>query len=357
MTSPLSPDWTATLPDYQVESLSRPPQVFPAAPRVVYRVPRDVLSHEGRIRRIDRVDTLGAFRDFSEAFHARDPGLPTTLRAYLHNHGFLPDKAALYALPNESLDDYLSDFMVTLLPMANGLCAVALRDRRLFWQLYRGLLPLAPVAGLVLGGALVGKNPVPPSARLLARPLMAGGGEASETSFYPSLDDVPRDRGDLVVLAWPESAAESNGLLRLVFVHDHRTDSPVVLGAALLHGDPTALDQPGACVLTSQVDVVTGIVGPARVFGRDGAAPPVTNVPGALARHRALAVWPGLVTTLVTGLLRLPIGVVGQLDIVLTAQGPVVVDATDRLDAAVFQVHRPLLASPMAKAFVREFGL
>lgn len=348
MTGPVPGQNPDRLPAHQPETLSRPPYVFPAAPRIVYRTAREDLSHEGRIRRIDRSETLTAFRAFSDAFHARDTLTDPALRACLHNHGFLPDKAALYGLPDAALDDYLSDFLTWLLPMANGHCAIALRDRRLFWQLYRDLLPLAPVAGMVLGGRLL--HGAAPKGPVLARALL---GDTPAPAFHATPDDMPRDQGDLVALDWPQPDAAWPGLLRLAFIHDHQADSLVPLGAVFLQGDPAQCDHPEAQVLSAPIDVTSGIAGPARRFCRR------TGQRGDADMAPAFVVtpWARMITELTEGLMRLPIGVVLQLDVVLTATGPVVVDATDRLDAAAYQVHGPLMARPVARAFLREFGL
>lgn len=350
MTGPTQDHSPGMLPAHQPETLTRPPYVFPAAPRVVYRTAREDLSHEGRIKRIDQSATLAAFRAFSDTFHARDTLRDPALRACLHNHGFLPDKGALYGLPNDALEDYLSDFLALLLPMANGHCAIALRDRRLFWQLYRGLLPLAPMAGMVLGGKLLpgGTHDGP----VLARALMSDA-PAPSPAFYPTLDAVPRDQGDLVLLGWPQTGDAPRGVLRLALIHDHQADHPTLLGAVFLHGAPDSMDHPEAQVLSAPVALTSGVAGPARGFCRK------TGQRGDADRHPAfvLGPWARLMSDLTEGLLRLPIGVVIQLDLVLTPEGAIVVDATDRLDASAYQIHAPLMASPVAKAFLREFGL
>lgn len=365
----------AGLAEFVPESLRRPPRVFPAAPRVIYRTARDKLTHAGRIDRIDQRATLAAFRAFSHAFHAWRPRPEPPLRALLHNRGFLPDKGALYRLSDTAsdavLDSYLSDFMVAVLPMANGCCAIALRDRRLFWQLYRDILPLAPLEGLVQGGRVIrapggaARDGNRPDGPVLARPMIAAadaaGAEPGPGVFWlERLAAAPLDRGDLVVLGLPGGvpAAETE-ILRLAIIHDHKARRPVVLGAVLLRGDPAGVDRPGAQVLSFPVDPDTGIVGPGLAFARARArAPvPVADLAPDLNRPRILPGWRSLHTRIVSALLRLPIGVAIQLDILRTSGGPVVVDATDRLDAAGFQVHGPLLDSPAATAFVREYGL
>ena len=350
MTGPAQDHSPDRLLPHQPETLTRPPHVFPAAPRVVYRTARIDLSHEGRIKRIDRAETLASFRAFSDAFHARDTLTDPALRTYLHNHGFLPDKAALYGLPNAALDDYLSDFLARLLPMANGHCAIALRDRRLFWQLYRDLLPLAPMAGMVLGGRLhlQGAHDGP----VLARALMSDA-PAPPPALYPGPEDAPRDQGDLVLIGWPKSSDTARGILRLAFIHDHQADRPALLGAVFLHGAPDHVDHPEAQLVSAPVALASGIAGPARAFCRKtGQREDAGAIPAFV-----LAPWGRLVSDLTEGLLRLPIGVVLQLDVVLSPQGPVVVDATDQLDAPAYQRHGPLMASPEARAFLREFGL
>lgn len=341
------------LPAYQPEALARPTWVYPAAPRIIYRTARADLSHQGRIKRIDQAETLAAFRAFSDTFHARDTLKDPELRACLHNHGFFPDKGALYGLPNDALDDYLSDFQTALLPMANGHCAVALRDRRLFWQLYRNLLPLAPMAGMVLGGRLLRMAPTDNTGAdgpVLARALS---GDTPAPCVYPTLADLPLDQGDLVVFDWSAPEIASADVIRLAFIHDHQAETMAVLAAVLLNGAPVQVDHPHAQTVSAPIDVVSGIVGHARSFCRNTGQ----HAPGEGKPPFVLTQWTRLISDLTAGLMRLPIGVVVQLDLLLTPAGPLVVDATDRLDVAAYQVHGPMMARPMAKAFLREFGL
>lgn len=350
MTGPVQEHCPGALPAHQPETLARPPYVFPAAPRVVYRTTRADLSHEGRIKRIDQTATLTAFRAFSDDFQAQDSLTDPELRARLHNRGFLPNRSALYDMPDAALEDYLSDFLVRLLPMANGHCAIALQDRRLFWQLYHGLLPLAPMAGMVLGGRLrlQGTHDGP----VLARALMSNA-SSPLPAFYPRAEDVPRDQGDLVLISCPRNSETPRGILRLAFIHDHKADRPTLLGAVFLHGTSDRVDHPEAQVLSAPVALSSGIAGPARAFCRKTGQRGATGAISAFV----LPPWARLVSDLTEGLLRLPIGVVMQMDLVLTPEGPVVIDATDRLDAPAYQVHGPLMASPEAQAFLREFGL
>ncbi|WP_282027058.1 hypothetical protein [Limimaricola cinnabarinus] len=330
----------------------RPPGVFPTAPRVIYKTKRKNLSHAGRIGRIDRFETLSAFRAFSHAFQAHRPRLAPDLAGYLHNAGFLPDKAALYGLPDDRLDSFLSDFQVAILPMANGHTAPALSNRQIFWRLYNGLLPLAPLVGTADRG---GVHPV--AAGAAEGPILARASTAAvtRTTLHARLPDNAGMSAEQIFLRLPAGQETGARLLRLAIVFDPGEKLPFVAGAVLLEGALDTLDDPGATLVSRGIDPETGEAGQAWRMTR-GATTPPEPVPAEQA-PRPVGEWWSTLMPLLAGLRRLPVFSVLQLDILETAGGPLVIDATERLDAATQQVHGPLMKSAATVRFIREFGV
>ena len=343
----------------------RPPGVFPAHPRVIYKTKRKNLSHEGRIGRIDRQETLDVFRAFSEGFHAHLPRLDPELGGYLHNHGFMPDKGALYGLPNEALDSYLSDFQAMILPLANGLNLPATANRLLSWPLMRRVLPLAPRAGAWQRGRLQqiteGGDPTP-GETLLARPAETAQGPVPAPNQnqdkhlawhdrLPAPPDAARNShaADRLFLRLPAGSDQAE-VIRIALLCDPQGNRPTVLSAALLEAGSGFATTSGAPVTCRRIDPETGLAGPALRFLRDTIAAPETVDP----RGRAL---PGWWPAVVSGLLLLPVWAVLQADVIEVDGQPLIIDLTDRLDAAALQVHGPIMGGETAVRFIREYGV
>ncbi len=346
---------------------SRPAGVFPAVPRVIYKTKRKNLSHDGRIGRIDSVETLNPFRDFSHAFNAHRPRLDPALGGFLHNHGFLPDKGALYGLtppepedpeagpaqndiPDpEPLDPWLSDYQAAILPLANGHYAPAIANRLFFWRLYGNTLPLVPLLGSVEQGRLIRRNAVNTGGTILSRPMH------STQTDAPAWEPDPQGGGiDRILLDLPPQGAVSR-VTRMLVLYDPQTRDQVIVHAVLLEGDIRTLDQPGATLTSRRIALETGIAGPAMRFTRgmpivpDVADPQTTLLPN----------WWLMMRSVTSGLVRLPVGVVLQVDLLRNAAetGAVIVDATDRIDAAAHQIHGPLMGGEVAVRFIKEFGV
>jgi len=337
---------------------SRPSGVVPAVPRVIYKTKRNNLTHEGRIGRIDQVETLNAFRRFSHAFNAVRPRLDPAQAGFLHNNGFLPDRGALYGLaapatPEQAetaapLDPWLSDFQASILPLANGRYGPVLANRLFYWRLYGKTLPLAPLVGAVEHGRLMRwRKDV--SGQLLSRPMYTTQTDA------PAFEQSPQAQGaDRVVLDIPPQDDVSR-VTRMLVLYDPKTRSPVIVHAVLLEGALATLDQSGSTLTSRRIALETGMAGPALRFTRGVAQPPKETDP----EGTLLPNWWSMMLGVTSGLTRLPVGVVVQVDLLRNAEGTgtVIVDATDQIDVAGHQVHGPIMGSQSAVRFIREFGV
>ena len=350
---------------------SRPAGVFPAVPRVIYKTKRKNLSHEGRIGRIETVETLNLFRDFSHAFNAHRPRLDPALAGFLHNHGFLPDKGALYGLAPpapqdpeaeledlsetdttppepEPLDPWLSDFQAAILPLANGRYAPALSNRLFFWRLYTNTLPLVPLLGSVEQGHLIRRDRRA-QGTILARPMFTSHKDAPEWEPTPQ-----GGGGDRILLDLPPQGAVSQ-VTRMLVIYDPKTRNPVIVSAVLLEGALDTLDRSGTTLTSRRIDVETGVAGPAMQFTRGLPVAPEMTDPDTVL----LSNWWLMVRNVTAGLVRLPVGVVVQIDLLRTAEetDTVIIDATDRIDAAGHQIHGPVMGGEVAVRFIKEFGV
>ncbi len=339
----------------------RPPGLFPAEPRVIYQTKRKNLTHEGRIGRLDRTETLNAFRDFSHAFHAHRPRLEPELGGYLHNHGFLPDKGALFGLSPELIDpenpdehsdwlgQYLSDFQAAILPLANGRYAPAGSNRLFQWRLQRRVLPLAPLVGSRQSGRVIRHGAT--EGAILSRGMNTG--REGLPAWHDALPGAGTgDDDDRVYIGVP-CGQEAVEVTRIAVLHDPQAKLPFVLGAALLTGPLDALDAPGSAMECRRIDPETGMAGASRRFERGAVAAPETVD----ENSRIVPGWWPAVTAVLSGLRQLPVWAVIQLDVIDTAEGPMVVDLTDRLDVAALQLDGPVMGAEAAIRFVKEFGV
>lgn len=335
---------------------TRPPGLYPAVPRVVYKTLRKNLTHEGRIGRIDRMDTLREFHTFSEAFHAWRPRLDPEVAGPLHNRGFLPDKAALFDLSSrDRAAQYLSDFQARILPLVNGARQAAIQNRLFFWRAHRALMPMADLVGSTDGRRLVMVRDADSGGPFLIRPVLTA--DPAVPVCRDSIDGVETERTARIILRLPEWRAGQR-LLRVAVMHDPATRLPVVVGAVAfgLTDDlgPWQVDTQGVTLRAAQIDPETGLCGPygGLVRGSLLPPPPVDPDPAPPVMN-----WWMIRIALVTALARLPLVGVAQFDILETAGDGIVLDATDRLDTAGLQRHAPLMGSNVAIRFLKEFGL
>lgn len=337
---------------------SRPSGVVPAVPRVIYKTKRNNLTHEGRIGRIDKVETLNAFRRFSHTFNAVRPRLDPNEAGFLHNNGFLPDRGALYGLaapdtPEQAetaapLDPWLSDFQASILPLANGRYGPVLANRLFYWRLYGNTLPLAPLVGAVENGRLMRWRDTV-AGTVLSRPMYT-----TQTGAAAVEPDPVAGGSDRVLLDIPPQGAVSR-VTRMLVLYDPKTRSPVIVHAVLLEGAIDTLDQPGTTLTSRRIALETGMAGPALRFTRGAARPPEEVDP----EGTLLPNWWSMMLGVTAGLTRLPVGVVVQVDLLRDAEGTgtVIVDATDQIDVAGHQVHGPVMGGQTAVRFIREFGV
>ncbi|MEY8841148.1 hypothetical protein AB9K41_19140, partial [Cribrihabitans sp. XS_ASV171] len=279
----------------------------------------------------------------------------------LHNHGFLPDKGALFGLSPEMIDpdkpddhaewlgQYLSDFQSAVLPLANGRYAAAGSNRLFQWRLHRRVLPLAPLVGSRQAGRVIrhGFTEGP----ILSLSMDTGG--AGLSAWHEDLPEASTTDDDNRVFVSVPCGDETVEITRIAVLHDPRTKLPFVAAAAVLKAPLDMLDAPGATVECRRIDPESGMAGACRRFARGAVAAPETVG----EESRIVPGWWPAVTAVLAGLRQLPVWAVIQLDVMDTAEGPLVVDMTDRLDVAALQLEGPMMGTEAAIRFVKEFGV
>lgn len=353
-----------------------PPGLSPR-PRVLFRTKRKMLVHEGRVRRLRGRENLEVWKRFSHDFITTPGDVPVETASYLLDRGFHKDKALLYGLPNENVDDYLSDLQVALLPFANGRDGPIIENRQLFYQTFRDVLPCAQHLCLVVRGKVVwlsgsGAGELD-GGRLLAMPIDQRAGESFVVDpagrrlcrphgdqpyieLEPSLAAEPTD---LVVVRDPEAGRRSERL-RLVLIRDPRRHAPVLVGSALGMSTPRsgAFATLAAGAISVGVDVESGLMRQAVELA--GGAPVTVEAhpdDGAPFAGRAVRHWWPVVEMAQAALLRLPLFSMVEFDFAVSGERPILMDATARISASEFQVHGPLMGGQVARRFLREYGL
>jgi hypothetical protein len=292
-----------------VEAPCRPVGLKPR-PQAIFRTRRTDVTHLGRVERLDGEAKLQLWRGFADAFIRARPRLPPETAAYLLHRGFSHGRHVLYDFPNDAVEDYLSDLQVMLLPLVNGRDAIVLEDRPLFRQVFGNYLPLAPQAS------------------------------------------APTDR--------PDHSPGNGSRIRVVVLRSPETHRPEILAAvyslATQASGPSAFVELGA--VGARIDPVSGACDRAILLS-EGEKRRVDRHPDDGAPILGLAVpgWPSILDRILHAFSVLPMFSFVQLDLAPTEDGLAVTDAKSRCDAAEFQVHGPLMASPAAKAFLREYGL
>jgi len=342
----------------------------------VFRTRRDDLSHESRVKRLDGMRNLAEWHDFADRFILSSDSLDCETSDYLINRGFDTDKALLYSLPREDVDDYLSDLQVRLLAYTNGADAPIIENRQLFQQSFHGLLPLAPVVavlrrGEVIDGPALRKLFADDFYWVLPAEQRRGGcmfvdtvaGElVTPENRIPCPDlwaALRAANADAVVMRCP-GPVEALDRLRVFVVRDPASFAPKVMAAvvAMRTSRSGPFDTLASGAVSAAIDVDTGTIVAAKhlVNGKPEDAD-VSDATGRTLIGRAVPHWWEIQHEIRQALLRLPMFAVLQIDFSIGGARPLVFDATARVNAAEFQIHGPLMANQVCRRFMREYGL
>ncbi|MBF8223904.1 hypothetical protein [Halomonas sp. 328] len=264
--------------------------------RVIYDTRRSAdLSHEGRVKRLDKAEGVEAWRDFSQEFQRESCRLSQEDAEYLHNRGFLPDKKALYGLPNTQANAYISDLQARLLPLANGQARQMLETPALQYQLYARRLPM-----------LASDRPPAPGPCLKAV-MMLDPASAELVLLAAVVERTECPRG------------HHTGKSYRLSLNSGRVKSVVRYRANALLGAPRR--------------------------------------PRPWERRRYQEAWRFAQQRILAEIAKKPLFTFAQLDIDISGDTPRLIGLRSQLSVVPFQVHGPLMQSEVAIEFIREFGI
>lgn len=327
---------------------------------------------------------------------------PKPLRQHLRGWrlGFFGPSYTLYDLDRNDPDAYLSDYEVLFrfpyvnepfntnvrnkLALARTLSLHGFRAPRVHGLLDRGLVrsldgtaAVSPVvawleAHLPAGGRLV----VKPAAEGQGRGIMFVG--RGEGGFEVNGVAAPRDvltslleplRAYLVtefIQQAPYAAAIYPGVantVRVLTLWDLETARPFIAAAAhrfgTASGGPTDNFHSGRGGMSAAIDVGTGVLGPAAMLSPEGRLVWRDSHPDTDAPIRGIQVerWRETVETLLAIAARFPDAPAVGWDLVVTREGPCVLEGNSPPQVAVWQVHRPLLVDPRVRRFYQAYGV
>lgn len=354
------------------------------APRIIGQDRHKLLTHAERAGWIGgKRELLSVWRDYAEHFIRSRPLLSPEERSWLMSRGFSKDAAWLYDLPGEHAERYISDLQRRLMPQINGLDAPLLANRTLFMQAFRTQLPWPVPLAHAVGGRIMRDD------EGIATWLgMADGRRACTRPAFVADGAVTVAREDSDALAgWavegnaptPPAAEEAGGhdtqLLGLPPAHEWFGESERVRQhrfklLLLRHPRTRRFGISGAClVLGSQSggfvrDTVSVGIDPAdgRLLAavhrlQDRTVPGIDRDPW---EERALPSgippgWGDFTARLLEALDGLPLLQWLQVEADLSTGGFTVVDSSDQLDTAAFQVHAPLMEDAACRRFIMEY--
>lgn len=352
-------------------------------PRLIGQDPHRLLTHAERAGWIGgKRELLAVWRDYAEDFIRSRPMLPVEERRWLMSHGFDKDAAWLYGLPGEHAESYISSLQSRLMPQINGLDSPLLANRALFMQTFRDQLPWPVPLAQAIGGRLLRNEAgvadwlaMAEGRRSCIRPAFVSSGPVS---IFPagssplaswlggeqslSMDNASTQDNQLMGLApvseWlGESERVRSHRFKLLLLRAPRSRKFSLIAACLVLGSQNGTFEDDT--VSVQIDPTSGQPQgavqryPERVVARLEEARwgdcrlPSTPAPG----------WADFTGQLLESLNGLPLLEWLQVEADLSTDGFTLLDATDNLDSAAYQVHRPLMDSKLCQRFMMEYCL
>ena len=305
-------------------------------------------------------------------------------KAELLRDGFLPVSHVLYDLEANDPRDYLSDRERELTQRVNGPLGTLLEDKVAFFlALSRLGVPTPEVLAVMVEGRLHGiDGPFDLRERLAAGRLVVKPARGGGTFGVLVLEDGPRVDGtptswgaleqwlsslhDHVVTRYVEQAeyarsifgGAANTIRVLTLVSD---GEPLI--ATAVHRFGTSRTAPVDSWLrggfSARVDLESGVLGPAVAYPRDGVLVWGGRHPetGAQIADVAVPGWPAVRDAVIALARRLAFLPYVGWDVVVTEDGPVVLEGNRYTGVQLLQVHGGLLRDPAVRAFYARHGV
>lgn len=268
--------------------------------RVIYKTRRSAdLSHLGRIKRLDHIEGVQIWREFSHTFRTQQGNLAQQEAEYLHNRGFLPNRKRLYKLPDTRVDAYISDLQASLLAQTNGPMQPLLENTELQWQLYNQRIPM-------VANPTVTKQALPTGAVL-----------------------------KVILIMDPAGA----GLVPLAVVATKKATAATVGMALSMQLSPNS----GRTRSVARFNASGIVVGPRK--------------PVPWEKYRYKAIWQQANASIVMPIQKESLYSFIQIDIDISTPTPKLIRLSATPTVEDFQVHGPLMQNQTAIDFMREFGI
>lgn len=366
------------------EEAAAPPNLR-QRPRLIGRDRHRLLSHAERAGWIGgKRELLAVWRDYAEDFIRSRPILPVEQRTWLMSHGFDIESAWLYHLPGVHAESYVSTLQSRLLPQINGLDAPLLANRTLFMQTFRDQLPWPVPLAQAIGGRMLRDEAgmdawlaMTEGRRSCVRPAFVSNGAVAvmpagtspltgwpEWLLQPSSPHTNEAAPDSQMMGLPPVSdwlgdCDHTHLHRfkMLLMRDPRSRTFSLIAACVVIGshegrfgpdtlslqiDPTSGQPRGAVYRLDQAVTHANWTNP-----WNGSPLPEDPAPG----------WHRFVEQLIEALNGLPLLEWLQVEADLSAEGFIMLDATDVLDAPSYQVHQPLMEHALCRRFMMEYCL
>jgi hypothetical protein len=330
-----------------------------------------------------------------ERKYGSQTGLPLTTRFSLWRGGFLSESAVIYGQRDPTqLAEYISDaarFFRTA--DLNNPFESLLRNKLYFWGIMRNFSDhVAPALGLVRAGRIwqfgtPGTEPVATglprvAAKLVLKPCTGSGG--AKVLLYERLGNdhtvsgMPVSDGELrrrladdiyLVCPYIDQASyarrifpEVANTVRIVTLYDDEQNEAFVATAVHRFGvraSSAVVDNWGQGGISAAVDLATGRLSPGYVFPFKGKLGVHRTHPdtGATIEGAEITNWIQVRDGIAALASRLPFLPYIGWDVVVTDNTYTILEANNRTDVNLLQVHRPLLADPRVRRFYARHGV
>ncbi len=322
--------------------------------------------------------------------------VPLTQRMALWRRGFLGEAGALYGFDHNDPSQYLSDYAhYVRTPFINyGRSSLLLDDKLYFYYMMNSVSARTPaIYGIVDEDRVMWIDPPPalegaPDAtallkaegELVLKPIVGGSGigisfvswrgggleingEAADEAAYQRLlapSTLISERVHQAEYAERISPYATN-TLRIVTMWDHELDEPFIAAAVHRFGTSTSksVDNWRSGGISADLDIETGEMGPALAFPHSGRLEWLEAHPETGVRIQSVKV-PGW-ADIRAEMLRIA-GALSHIvyigwDVVVTDEGPSIIEGNAFPSPNVVQAHRPLLADERVREFYRHHGI
>ena len=331
---------------------------------------------------------------------AKDPGQISDEQVHwLYDQGFLPEKIELYDFDTHDIRLFLSDLQRWMTREVNGDYSIVVNNKILFTQGFRNFCRVAPINAIWRNGRIIPYDDVwekcvtgqlDEPRKFVIKPLGGGGGgnvyfvQVGKKRAVIESNEEGRERFTLPVDRMMEifkgakvpfmvnefvyQGSFSKSLypltvntVRMLVVRDPETLLPHVVRTVQRMGTSASypIDNFTLGGLSAEIDVETGVVGPAVAAagpykGTFWDHHPNTGEP---ISGQVVPNWQAIIEEMKTLFLQVPYIAYCGFDLILMDDGVVVLEGNSYSQVRLFQMHRPLLTDPVYVKVLDHYGI